>query len=317
MLRAAAFLLLLLSLACQSEREAFVARNTELLLPKVEAAPRLPLEQTELVPQPPSPGWEIDFASSSAAGPDGALYVLQRGALADPVVVLDGEGKVLRSWGAGLFSIPHSIRLDADGNVWTVDAGNSHINKFTPEGERLLHINVGEMPVRESLFKGTADIAFAADGHLFIADGYGNARILEYGADGRRLREWGKPGTGPGEFNLPHAIAVDERGIVYVGDRENGRIQRFERDGNFLGMWDGLGKTYSLHLADGALWLGCQRLDQPNGSPGWLMKLNRDTGEVLGLVESTGTHSITASPAGELFTGVRPNLILWFRNPGR
>jgi hypothetical protein len=82
-------------------------------------------------------------------------------------------------------------------------------------------------------------------------------------------------------------------------------------------MWDGLGKTYSLHLADGALWLGCQRLDQPNGTPGWLMKLNRDTGEILGLVESPGTHSITVTQAGELYTGVRPNHIVRVRNPTR
>ena len=189
MLRAVTPLLLALTLACQSEREALVSRNTELLLPKVEAAPRLPLEKTALVTQPPSEGWEIDFASSTAAGPNGELYVLQRGSLADPVIVLDMEGKVLRSWGAGLYSIPHSIRVDPDGNIWTVDAGNSHINKFTPEGERLMHINVGEMPVIESMFKGTADIAFAPDGHLFIADGYGNARVLEYGPEGRRPRD--------------------------------------------------------------------------------------------------------------------------------
>jgi hypothetical protein len=197
MLRATTFLLLTLTFACQSEREALLSRNTELLLPKVEAAPRLPFEKTDFVPQPPSEGWEIDFASSTAAGPNGELYVLQRGSLADPVVVLDMEGRVLRSWGAGLYSIPHSIRVDTEGNVWTVDAGTSHINKFTPEGERLLHINVGEMPIIESMFKGTADIAFAPDGHLFIADGYGNARILEYGPEGRCLREWASPEPAP------------------------------------------------------------------------------------------------------------------------
>ena len=171
------------------------------------------------------------------------------------------------------------------------------------------------MPEKESPFRGTADIAFAPDGALLVADGYGNARILEYTPEGKRVREWGSPGTGPGELNLPHAVAIDERGVIYVGDRENGRIQRFDREGRFLSLWDGLGKTYSLFLHGGAIWLGSHRLDQPNGSPGWLMKLHRDSGEVLGLVETTGTHSITITGAGELLTGTRPNLVLWFRAP--
>jgi len=306
-------LVLSFSLSCSSVGDSAEARNTELLLERVAAAPRLELESTQLAMEPPSPGWEMEMVSSVAAGPDGVFYVLQRGPGADPVLAVDFDGHVLRSWGAGLYSIPHSIRVDPDGNVWTVDSGNSHIYKFTPEGEQLLHIDVGEMPEKESPFRGAADIAFAPDGALLVADGYGNARILEYTAEGERVREWGSAGTSPGELNLPHAVAVDERGVIYVGDRENGRIQTFDREGRFLGMWDGLGKTYSLFTHGDAVWLGCHRLDQPNGSPGWLMKLDRDSGEVLGLVETTGTHSITVTGAGDLLTGTRPNLVLWFR----
>ena len=87
-----------------------------------------------------------------------------------------------------------------------------------------------------------------ADGHLFIADGYRNARILEYTADGKKVNEWGRAGTGPGEFRLPHSIQIDERGIIYVADRENGRIQRFDRSGKFLGEWTQYGKTFGLAL---------------------------------------------------------------------
>ena len=84
--------------------------------------------------------------SSVAVGPNGVFYVLQRGSDADPVVAFDAQGKVLRSWGKGLYTIPHSIRVDPDGNVWTVDSGSSQVYKFNPEGQQLLHIDIGEMP---------------------------------------------------------------------------------------------------------------------------------------------------------------------------
>jgi hypothetical protein len=83
-------------------------------------------------------------------------------------------------------------------------------------------IAVGEQPGSNGPFNGATDIAFGRDGHLFITDGYGNARILEYTPDGRRVKQWGKPGSGPGEFRLPHAIQIDEDGIIYIADRENG-----------------------------------------------------------------------------------------------
>jgi hypothetical protein len=101
--------------------------------------------------------------------------------------------------------------------------------------------------------------------------------------------------------------------VIYVGDRENGRIQRFDRTGNYLGEWGGLGRTYSLFLAGNALWVGTARLDQPTGSPGWLMRLDRNSGKVLELTESPGTHSVTLGSDGALVTGVRPNSLLRFR----
>jgi len=275
---------------CQAQRTDDQARrNARLQLARVEAAPRLNLKATDLALQPPKPGWAVEMVSSVAAGSDGMIYVLQRGPDADPVLAVDSQGQVKHSWGTGLYAIPHSIRVDPDGNVWTVDSGSSQTYKFSPHGKQLLHIDVGEMPEKNSPFRGTSDIAFAPNGNLLIADGYGNARILEYSPEGKRLRAWGRPGTGDGELNLPHSVAIDERGIIYVGDRENGRIQRFTREGNYIDQWDGLGKTYSLHLAGDAIWLGSHRLDESNGSPGWLIKLNRDTGKILGFVPSTGT----------------------------
>ncbi|MDA1314162.1 MAG: 6-bladed beta-propeller [Acidobacteria bacterium] len=318
-MRRAAFVLILVTVPfAQAQRDdAQAARNTVQLLARVKAAPHLDLAPADLTLQAPREGWAVEMVSSVAAASDGTVYVLQRGPDADPVLAVDSHGRIQRSWGAGLYTIPHSIRVDPAGNVWTVDAGSSQIYKFSPEGEELLHIDVGEMPEKSSPFRGTADIAFAPDGNLLIADGYGNARILEYTPQGKRISSFGRPGTGPGELNLPHSVAIDEGEIIYVGDRENGRIQRFDRTGKYLDQWDGLGKTYCLQLDGDAIWLGAHRLDQANGSPGWLMKLDRDSGVIVGLVDSTGTHSVTVNSGGEPLTGTRPDRVLWFRARSR
>jgi len=283
----------------------------------VAKSPRLPLQQTELRIQAPSTGWALEMVSSVAMDSGKVIYLLQRGDRADPIIAVDQKGRVLRSWGRGLFKLPHSIRVDPTGNIWTTDAQSSMVYKFTPEGKKLLAIEVGGQPKNaKSQFCGTTDIAFAPNGRIFISDGYANARILEYTAEGRRVRQWGTPGTGPGQFHLPHSIAIDENGVIYVADRENGRIQRFDLTGRYLGEWSNLGKTFSLRLNGGALWIGTQPRDQPNGAPGWLMKIDRRTGAVLGCVESTGHHSVEATGDEELLTGTRPDKVLWFRGAG-
>ena len=284
------------------------------MIPLLLLAAALPLELIHVKITPPRPNWELGMISSSAADGKGTIYLLQRGLSAQPVVAINEKGKVLREWGKGLYQIPHSIRIDPQGNIWTVDAASSRILKFTPQGKILLDFTVGEQPKTKSQFNGTADIAFAPDGHLFIADGYGNARILEYDANGNRLRQWGTPGEGPGQLNLPHGIAIDKDQIIYVADRENGRIQRFTREGKYLSEIPGNGnKTFSLHLQNGALWIGCQPRNEPNGAPGWIMKLDPATGAILGKIDSPGHHSIDVSKKGEILTGVRPDQLLWFR----
>jgi streptogramin lyase len=115
-------------------------------------------------------------------------------------------------------------------------------------------------------------------------------------------------------LNLPHGIAIDKEQTIYVADRENGRIQRFTREGKYLSEIPGNGnKTFSLHLQNGALWIGCQPRNEPNGAPGWIMKLDPATGAILGQIDSPGHHSIDVSKKGEILTGVRPDQLLWFR----
>lgn len=290
------------------ERAKLEAQNAALRA-LLQAAPKLPLEASALaIRAPQQEGWALGMVSWVAADRNGLVYLLQRGDKADPVIVLDRTGRVVRSWGKGLYATPHAIRIDPQGNVWTTDAASSMVYKFSPEGKTLMRIEVGGQPAPCGNFCSTTDIAFAPDGNLFIADGYRNARILEYSAEGRKLREWGTAGAGPGQFRLPHSIQVDAAGIVYVADRENGRIQRFKRDGTYLGEWSQYGKTFGLKLAGDALWLSSIPRG-PNGTPGWLIKVDRVTGNLLGYVDAMGNHGLDVLPTGELLQAPGPNQI--------
>jgi DNA-binding beta-propeller fold protein YncE len=278
----------------------------------VAQAPKLPLERKRItIPA------EIGYPSSVAMDASGAIYVLQRGENSDPVLVVNHDGKILRSWGKGMYTIPHSIRIDPDGNIWTVDSSSSMVLKFTPEGRKLMEIPVGEQPAGRTGAIGTTDIAFGPNGRLFISDGYGNARILEYNSKGQRVRQWGRAGTGAGEFRQPHGIAVDHRGVIFVADRLNARLQRFDLEGHYLGEWDGLGRVTTVAFRDGALWIGTQFNNQPNEADGWEMKIDPQTGKILGYVESgRGHHILNVTAGGEILSGARPDIVWWF-HPSR
>jgi DNA-binding beta-propeller fold protein YncE len=278
---------------------------------QAQDAPRLPLEQVPLN----SVGTVSSVALDQSTTRSGVIYVLQRGDKADPVIAVDKQGKTLRSWGKGMFTVPHSVRIDADGNVWTVDAGSSMILKFTPEGKKLQEISVGEIATGDKCafptLCGTTDITFGPNGRLFISDGYGNARILEYTSDGRRVKVWGSAGTGPGQFQIPHGIAYEGK-TLYVADRGNSRVQRFDLDGHYLGEWTNLGRPFALKVIGGALWVSTM-FAKPT-----ILKVDLATGKVLGQIESPGPHSIDVSEAGEVVAsgccgGSNPNGYSWFR----
>ncbi len=277
------------------------AQNTELRA-IIQKAPNLMLEQTAIkASAPAADGGIVGMVSWVAVDRNGLIYLLQRSDKVDPVIVVDRSGKIVRSWGKGMYTTPHAIRIDPRGNVWTTDAASSMVFKFSPEGKKLMEIEIGGQPTPCGAFCSTTDIAFAPNGNLFIADGYRNARILEYTPGGKKLREWGSAGSGPGQFVLPHSIQIDENGVIYVADRENGRIQRFDLQGRFLGEWTKYGKTFGLKLAGSAIWLSSIPRG-PNGAPGWLIKLDRRTGNILGYVDSTANHGIDAQPNGEILS---------------
>jgi RHS repeat-associated protein len=292
-----------------AEERAQLERQNATLRAMLEKAPVLPLRPDPIAVQPPSSdGWGLGMVSWIAADPNGLIYLLQRGENADPVIVIDRQGKIIRSWGKGLYTTPHAIRLDPQGNVWTTDAASSMVYKFSPTGELLMKIEVGGQPTPCGNFCSTTDIAFAPNGHLFIADGYRNARILEYSSDGKKLREWGSAGTGPGQFRLPHSIQIGNDGVVYVADRENGRIQRFDAEGKYLGEWSQYGKTFGLKLTKDAIWLSSIPRG-PNGAPGWLIKVDPKTGKLLGYVAAQGNHGMDVTTNGDVMQAPGPKQI--------
>jgi sugar lactone lactonase YvrE len=285
--------------------------------------PALAVEQVALSDRMPK-SVTLGTVSSVAAERNGNVYVLQRGDMADPVIVIDKDGHVLRSWGKGMFTVPHSIRIDADGNVWTVDAGSSVILKFSPEGKKLQQIDVGEVATGNRCafptLCGTTDIAFGPGGRMYISDGYGNARILEYSSAGTRVAQWGSSGTGPRQFQIPHGVAVNGD-VVFVADRTNARIQRFSLAGEYRGEWTHLGRPFALKMSNGALWVSSMTLEQngqtPKAAP-WLLKVNPSTGKVLAQAELPGPHSIDVSETEDVFAngccgGINPNGFFWLR----
>jgi len=193
--------------------------------------------------------------SAVALNSSGHIFLFQR--VKPMLAEFDERGKFLRSIGDGLFDHPHGLRIDTEDNIWTTDDGNHLVLKLSPSGRVLLVLGRKNWGAEADwLFNQPADVAFGRSGEIYVADGYGNSRIVEFDRDGNFLRAWGKFGDGPGEFNLPHTIAVDGQGRVYVGDRENERVQIFDADGRFLREWKGIGYPYGLVITpDQHVWM--------------------------------------------------------------
>src|SRR5215469_13890148 len=174
-----------------------------------------------------------------------------------PVLQFDPSGKLLKSFGQGLFVFPHGIFVDKEGNVWITDAqgkdGKGHqVIKFSAEGKVLLTLGkagvAGDGP---DTFNQPSDVVVAANGDIFVADGHGgdtNARIVKFSRDGKFIESWGKKGSAPGEFDTPHALAMDSQGRIFVGDRANNRIQIFDQEGKFIAEWKQFGRPSGIYI---------------------------------------------------------------------
>jgi DNA-binding beta-propeller fold protein YncE len=194
-------------------------------------------------------GWSYLEVSGVAVDRQDRLYVFNRGR--HPMIVLDRDGTFLGSWGEDMFTRPHAATMGPDDTLWLVDDGDHTVRHCTLDGKVLLTIGTPNAPAPKwsgRPFNRPTHAAFAADGSLYITDGYGNTRVHRFTADGGHLGSWGEPGTDPGQFNLPHNVGVDRQGRVYVADRENFRVQVFDAAGRFLTQWNNLYRPCALYV---------------------------------------------------------------------
>ena len=185
----------------------------------------------------------------------------------DPVLLFDPMGNVVKSFGAGMIVWPHGIYVDGDDNVWIADAvgyapvpdGVGHvILKFSPDGKLLMTLGKkGVAGDGTDVFNKPSDMLVAPNGDIFVADGHdegGNNRIIKFASDGTFIKQWGETGYEDGQFRDPHALAMDSRGRLFVGDRANSRIQIFDQGGKHLGTWTQFGRPSGLFIKDDILY---------------------------------------------------------------
>jgi sugar lactone lactonase YvrE len=205
-------------------------------------------------------GVEIDPDGKSVwvldrCGPKGCMDPI--GATINPIQKFNREGNLITSFGAGLFNWPHGFFVDHEGNVWATDGigvngkGNT-VFKFSPEGNILMMLGQpGVAGSGQDAFNRPSDVVVGSDGNVFVADGHGaksNARIVKFAKDGKFIKTWGREGSAPGEFDVPHGLALDSQGRLFVADRSNNRIQIFDQDGRFIDAWTQFGRPSGLFI---------------------------------------------------------------------
>ncbi len=195
-------------------------------------------------------GYEHPDVADVAVDSDGRVYLFCRSA--HPVLVYERDGRFVRSWGEGLFTMrAHGITVAPDDTIWLTDDGDQTIRRFTRDGDLLATIGtsgrasdtgydgktIASVKHGGPPFNRPTNLAVAPNGDLYVSDGYGNARVHQFSARGELRRSWGAPGSEPGQFMLPHSVSVHHDGRVFVCDRENDRIQIFSPEGEFLEQW--------------------------------------------------------------------------------
>jgi streptogramin lyase len=272
--------------------------------------------------RPPELAW--GHVPGIAVDAEDNVYVFTRAE--PPVQVYSPSGKYLRGWGTGHIKTPHHIKIDADGHVWVTDIGHHVVEKCTPQGKVLLALGTrGKAGRDKTHFNQPTDVAFGPDGDVYVSDGYGNARVVRFSKEGKYLGEWGELGSRPGQFSIPHAIAADSKGRVYVADRNNVRIQVFDRGGKLLNVWGNLIVPWGFCMTkDDHLWvcgsspmqwrkedkaLGCPPRDQvfmkftPQGKLVQLLTLPKGLDGLERAGEVNWVHALALDSRGNLYTG--------------
>ncbi len=299
-------------LACAVSAMAQRPSNPALLIP--QEAP--PLDYVAVAnPLPVPEGVNMGASSSVAFDSKGHLFVLSRGA--QPITEFDENGKFIRAFGEGLFRRSHGLRIDKDGNIWVTDVGAHIVMKLSPEGKVLLTLGTkgqaGEWNETTHLFNQPNDIAIAPNGDLFITQGHTpgagrggapqNPGVLKFDKNGNFIKFWGGKGTEPGKFDVAHGLAIDAKGLLWVTDRENQRIQIFDQDGKYIREIKYAGLPCALDI-------GKQYIYMVNGFAGQVVQMDLD-GKVLAAMGKPGpagtwgefgeAHFIAVSPKGEIY----------------
>jgi DNA-binding beta-propeller fold protein YncE len=232
-----------------------------------------------------------------AVNSKGHIYVFHRGK--HPLMEFDPSGKFIRSIADDLFVTAHMVRVDAEDHLWTTDIGSHVVLKLSPEGRVLLALGRMRIPGDDVLhFNQPTDVAFDREGNIYVTDGYGNSRVLKFDKYGNPLLGWGMKGTGPGQFDTPHTIAIDDD-LVYVGDRENARIQVFDINGRFLREWR-VGHPFGLVITPDHFIYMCDAI------AGRILKIDHD-GKVVGALRGGqgrhfDPHEIAVDKNNSIFT---------------
>jgi DNA-binding beta-propeller fold protein YncE len=262
-----------------------------------------------------SPGGEpFGLISRVAADDEDRIYVFQR--RDPPVVVFDGKtGKHLASWGKGEVTDPHGLKIVGD-TVYTTDRIDSVCKSFSLDGNVKLqlgtpgqasdtgHVENWLVERAAGPFNHPTEMMKHPNGDIYVTDGYQNARVHRFAADGTLKTSWGTPGKGPGQFHLPHSIAFDDAGNLMVCDRSNRRIQIFTPDGQYLSEWTGMGGPNDISRGkDGNYYIAEQEAD---GNPAYCT-VRSPKGEVLAKMESRHVHGIGVDSQGNIYAGLTQN----------
>jgi len=276
-------------------------------------------------------------------GPDGNVWAYDRcGANtcatsnADPILKFDRKtGKLLAHFGGGQIIFPHGIHVDKDGNVWITDGqGNKEgtkghqVIKFSPQGKVLMTLGKAGVPGRgRDTFNEPCDVITAPNGDIFVSDGHSgqnpnpppdaNGRIVKFSKDGKYIKEWGKLGSGPGEFRTPHALPFDSCGRLFGADRGNHRIQIFDQDGKLLDTWRQFSRVSGLFIDRSDRLYAIHSESSPTRHPNWRAGVRIGTtkeDKVLAFVpphpnnnfEGAAGEGVAADPDGNIYAAEGP-----------
>jgi hypothetical protein len=255
-------------------------------------------------------GETFGLVSRVAADARDRIYVFQR--KDPPVVVFDRDGSYLGAWGAGDVTDPHGLKIVAD-TVYTTDRADSVAKSFSLDGTVRLalgtrgqHADTGRVEnwlVERAAgpFNHPTEMMPHPNGDIYVTDGYRNARVHRFAADGRLKASWGEPGSGRGQFHLPHSIAIDAEGRLLVADRANRRIQIFTDDGRYVGEWTGMGGPNDITRGrDGNYYIAEQEAD---GNPSYVC-IRDAAGRVLARFASRHVHGVGVDSKGDIYAGL-------------